>query len=325
MNPFVFIVGCPRSGTTLLQRILDAHPQLTVIHETHWIPKFWQQAAKETPQARVTPELLRKLRKHPKFKCLGIRREELQAWFNSGQPVSYDAFVTAVFDRYGREYGKPFVGDKTPAYARSVDLLHSLWPRARFIHLIRDGRDVCLSAVNWKKPGRLLLRASTWKHDADVTAALWWEWHVRMAQKSGHKLGPKIYYEVRYEAVVNQPTEEGAKLCAFLGLPFEETMLRFHEGRTRTEAGLDPKEAWLPVMPGLRNWPTQMPAQEVERFEAAAGRLLDELGYPRAFPEPSPEAIREAARIRDAFIEDVRSPRRPLPEHLGPVSQRKQG
>jgi hypothetical protein len=319
MNPFVFIVGCPRSGTTLLQRLVDAHPHLAIIHETHWIPKFYQKATQESPETRVTPELLNQLRKHPKFKHLGIPREELQSWLGRAESVKYAAFVTAVFDHFGRKRGKPLVGDKTPAYARSVDVLHALWPRTRFVHLIRDGRDVCLSAVNWREPGRLLLRASTWKGDADITAALWWEWHVRLARQSGQRLGPELYCEVRYEALVNQPAEECLRLCAFLGVPYDADMLRFHEGRTRTEAGLDPKEAWLPVTPGLRDWRTQMPDREVERFEAATGHLLDELGYLRAFPAPSPDAKAEAARVRDVFIEDVRSPRRPLPEHLGPA------
>ena len=322
MNPFVFIVGCPRSGTTLLQRLVDAHPQLAIIHETHWIPKFYRKATEESPEAMVTRELLKQLRKHPKFEHLRIPDEESRSWLGPAESVGFAAFVTAVFDHFGRKHGKPFVGDKTPAYARSVDLLHALWPEARFIHLIRDGRDVCLSAINWRDTGRLLLRASTWKEDADITAALWWEWHVRMARQSGRRLGPELYCEVRYEALVNQPAEECVKLCAFLGVPYDDAMLRFHEGRTRTEVGLDPKEAWLPVTPGLRDWRTQMPADQVQRFEAAAGHLLDELGYPRAFPTPSPNAREEAARVRDVFIEDVRSPRRPLPEHLGPVGPR---
>jgi hypothetical protein len=321
VNPFVFVVGCPRSGTTLLQRILDAHPRLAIIHETHWIPKFYQKAAGQTADAHVTPELLSQLRKHPKFRQQGLKRGDLEAWLGSGAPPSYAAFVTGVFDRYGQARGKPLVGDKTPAYARSVDLLHAQWPLAKFIHLIRDGRDVCLSAVNWRKPGRLLLRASTWATDADITAALWWEWHVRMARQSGRKLGPGLYTEVRYEALVADPAAEGARLCTFLGLPYDDAILRFHEGRTRTEAGLDPKEAWLPVTPGLRDWRTQMPPREVERFEATAGDLLDELGYPRAYPQPSAAADREAARVRDLFIRDVRSPRRPLPDRLGPVGQ----
>ena len=321
MNPFVFIVGCPRSGTTLLQRILDAHPQLAIIHETHWIPKFYHKAARRSPEALVRPGLIRQLLKRPKLAHLGLAREEWQARLESGKAVSFADFVGGIFDRFGQARGKPLVGDKTPAYARSMDLLHEIWPQARFIHLIRDGRDVCLSAMNWKKPGRLLLRASTWHDDADLTAALWWEWHVRMARSSGQRLGPDLYTEVRYEALVDDAAAECVRLCGFLGVPHDGAMLRFHEGRTRTAPGLDPKEAWLPVTPGLRDWRTQMPAPKVERFEAAAGDLLAELGYPRAGKDPSPEIREQAAQVRDRFVQSVRSRRRPLPERLGPIGQ----
>jgi hypothetical protein len=321
MNPFVFIIGCPRSGTTLLQRLVDAHPRLTIIHETHWIPKWYYKARKQTPRGCVNRKLIRYLLQRRKFARLGISRAELEQWIRSGEPVSYADFVGRVFDRYGEARGKPLVGDKTPAYARNVDLLHTLWPKAKFVHLMRDGRDVCLSAINWRKPGRLLRRASSWREDPDITAALWWEWHVRMARLSRKSLSEDLYYEMRYESLVVQPAEECAKLCAFLGLAYDEAMLRFYETRRRNAPGLDAKEAWLPVTPGLRDWRSQMSASQLERFETAAGDLLDELGYSRAFSDPSPEARRQVLRVRDLFINDVRSRRRPMPERLGPINQ----
>jgi hypothetical protein len=81
-------------------------------------------------------------------------------------------------------------------------------------------------------------------------------------------------------------------------------MLRFYEGRIRTEAGLDAKNAWRPITPGLRDWRIQMPAEDVERFEASAGDLLDELGYPRAVHQPGADALEQAARIRELFVRD---------------------
>jgi hypothetical protein len=81
-------------------------------------------------------------------------------------------------------------------------------------------------------------------------------------------------------------------------------MLRFHEGRTRMEGGLDAKNAWLPITPGLRDWRVQMTAAEVERFEAVVGDLLDELGYPRAVPHPQPDVVAYASRIRNQFVRD---------------------
>jgi hypothetical protein len=84
-------------------------------------------------------------------------------------------------------------------------------------------------------------------------------------------------------------------------------MLRFHEGRTRNDPGLDAKDAWLPVTSGLREWRAQLPAEDVERFEAVAGGLLDELSYPCGCAEISREVVRQAARVRNLFTGDARS------------------
>jgi hypothetical protein len=84
-------------------------------------------------------------------------------------------------------------------------------------------------------------------------------------------------------------------------------MLHFHEGRTRNDAGLDAKNAWLPITRGLRDWRTQMPAQEFECFETMAGDLLGELGYQRVVACPSADALERAAAIRDSFLRDTRA------------------
>ncbi len=304
-NPFVFIVGCPRSGTGLLRRIVDAHAQIAITPESHWIPRCFEKRRGLTPEGLVTPKLISHLLEHPRFAHLHIGREELVRLMGTGEPMSYSSFVTAVFDLYGKAQGKALVGDKTPGYVRRLPTLHALWPMARVVHLIRDGRDVCLSMMSWprahqKRPGAF----ATWKDDPVSTTALWWELNVRLGQQAGNLLGPESYYEIRYECLVNHPAEECAALCAFLGLPYDDAMLRFHEGRTRTDPGLDAKAAWLPITPGLRDWRSQMPAEDVERFEAAAGELLNELDYPRAFPRPRPESLESAARIRDLLAQD---------------------
>jgi hypothetical protein len=100
----------------------------------------------------------------------------------------------------------------------------------------------------------------------------------------------------------------------FLGLPNDNAMLRFHEGRTKREPGLTSKRAWLPPVAGLRDWRAQMPAEDVERFEAAAGELLDELGYRRAVPRPSADALELAGELRAAFTDELRSRGRRMPE-----------
>jgi hypothetical protein len=304
-NPFVFIVGCPRSGTTLLQRIVDAHPDLAICPETFWVCYYFKKRVGLTPEGCATPELISRLFEYYKFYRMKLGREELESLCPSGSAVAYADFVAAVFDRHGETRGKPLVGDKTPDYVRNLPTLHSLWPRAKFVHLIRDGRDVCLSAINWKRKAAKLARLfRTWWEDPVVTAALWWEWHVRQGREGGRGLGEDLYCELRYEALVTDTVKECSQLCAFLGLSFHERMLRFHEGQSRPQAGLDAKTAWLPITPGLRDWRSQMPPADIEAFEAAVGDLIDELGYPRAFPRPRPEVRERAERIRAAFVQD---------------------
>jgi hypothetical protein len=316
MNPFVFIVGCPRSGTTLLRRMVDAHPEIAIPRgETHWIAKWFEKRRGITSEGFITPELLRGLLAYEKFARMGIGREDLEALVHRDGPLPYSSFVSGIFDLYGKAQGKRLVGDKTPDYVRSVPTLHALWPKARFVHLIRDGRDVCLSMMGWSRVDRSAGRFATWTVDPVSTLALYWKWNVGLGREAGSSLGPELYHEVRYEALVADPAEECAKLCDFLGVPYDDAMPAFHEGRTRVEPGLDAKRAWLPVTGGLRDWRSQMPAEHVERFEAAASELLDELGYSRAFPNPPPRSERRAAELQASFAREVRSRTRfPLPE-----------
>src|SRR5262249_22960977 len=157
-------------------------------------------------------------------------------------------------------------------------------------------------------------RYSTWAEDPVSTTALWWKRKVGLGRQGGQRLGRDLYWEMRYESLVSQPTDECARLCTFLEVPYDEAMLRFHEGRTKTDPGLDAKRAWLPITPGLRDWKTQMAVQDIERFEAVAGDLLDDLDYPRAVPHPSPDILKRASRIRDLFTQELDSRGEVLPD-----------
>jgi len=309
VNPYVFIVGCARSGTTLLERMVDAHPEIAITHQWHGIPRPFEKRKGMTAEGLVRPKLISHLLKLPWFTSMGLSREGLLKLMGDGQPVHYSDFVTCIFELYGKAQGKALVGDKTPNYVRKMRVLHALWPRARFVHLIRDGRDVCLSVVNWPegasqldKPGSFI----TWADDPVSTIAFWWELNVRLGREAGSWLGPELYHEIRYELLACRPAEQCAALCGFLGLPYDDAMPQYHEDRTKADTEVDAGHPRLPVTTGLRDWRSQMPAEDVERFEAAAGGLLDELGYPRAFPRPRAEKLENASRIRGLLAQDPR-------------------
>src|ERR687893_68076 len=110
-DPYLFIVGSARSGTTLMHRIVDAHPHIAITPEMHWITRQFQ-----SRNALVIPELVSELTGHKRFAQFGIPREEFEGLLGSGEAIPFPAFLGRVFDLYGKINDKPLVGNKTPAY-----------------------------------------------------------------------------------------------------------------------------------------------------------------------------------------------------------------
>jgi hypothetical protein len=285
--------------------MVNAHHQIAITPETHWIARYFEGRQGLTPQGFVTPQLTTLLIKHRRFPELGIEREALERLTTGIEPARYADFVGSIFDLYGSRQRKALVGDKTPRYVREISTLHALWPSAKFVHIIRDGRDVGLSILNWERAERAAGRFTSWAEDPVSTTAFFWAWNISLGRGSSTLLGPSLSYEIRYESLVKDPGRVCAGLCRFLGVPYDDAMIRYYEGRTLAEPGLDAKTAWLPPTAGLRDWRSQMSAADVERFEAVAGDLLDELGYPRACPNPSASLVEHAARIRAQCRQDL--------------------
>jgi hypothetical protein len=174
--------------------------------------------------------------------------------------------VRAVFAAYGAVYGKPRYADKTPHYVSHLPLLTERFAEARFVHVVRDGRDVALSLLE-----------VPWGPDDLEGAAQHWRRRVLEGRAAG--LGYERYRELRYEALVADPERELRALAAWLELPYDPAMLdparrpaavpyREHHGRLA-----------LAPTPGLRDWRREMSQADAARFEAVAGDALAELGY----------------------------------------------
>jgi hypothetical protein len=259
--------------------MLDAHPDLAVANDTHFITRAAKRELRHDANPLLDDALVERVLSYHRFHRMGLeRRDALRA---ARGAKTYADFVSRLYDLRARQAGKTLSGEKTPDYCRKMPLLHRLFPFARFLHIIRDGRDVALSTLDWasgnKGPGRWDL----WPKDAVGACALWWRWQVGSGNYDGARLGPSVYREVRYEDLVGQPETELAAICDFLGLPFDERMPRFHEGKTRDAPGRSAKSAWLGPVAGLRDWREQMCAADAAVFDAIAGDLLDSTGYGR--------------------------------------------
>jgi hypothetical protein len=314
LNPYVFLVGAARSGTTLLQRMLDAHSQLAVVNETYWLPRrFWERAGL-TEAGIVTEALLPKLLDSPKFSRMEVSEQDLRRLLSEEQPVRYERFVARIFDLYAARQGKPLAGDKTPGYVRRMRRIHELWPRARFVHIVRDPRDVCLSMLDWRSGERTAGRYGTWEADPVLSSALYWRMSVGVGREAGEVLGPHLYHEVRYENLVDHADRELERICEFLSLPYTDAMTRYHEGKTRPQKpGRSSKAQWLPATAGLRDWRTQLRASDVELIEAAAGELQTSLGY-QSQHERFTQATRErVSAVKATFTQGALAIDRTLP------------
>lgn len=294
-NPYLFVVGCPRSGTTLLQRMLDHHPQLAVANDTHFIPRAIDGVTGEGDPP-LTSGLVEAVLGYRRFPRLGLA--EATAREAATGVATYGEFVSALYTAYARARGKPLAGEKTPDYVKSLARLHALLPWVRSVHIVRDGRDVALSTLEWarsdKGPGRYTL----WEEEPVAVCSLWWRRMVTTGRRDGAALGPARYREVRYEDLVARPGEVLRDLVAFLDLPDAVEMANYHEGKTRLDPGLSAKKAWLPPTPGLRDWRTQMRERDVAVFEAISGDLLSTLGYERSVPRIPPAIAAVADRCR---------------------------
>ena len=281
--PAPFVVGVARSGTTLLRLMLDAHPELAIPPETHFAPrlaKAW--AAGPDPTAAA----LDVLRRHPSSVDLKLDVDALAGVLAERPPGSAGDVLRAVYRAYAALQGKPRWGDKTPPYVRFMPMLAELLPEARFVHIIRDGRDVAMS-----------LRGKWFGPDAVDDLAWWWRRHIERARRVAG--GLPGYLEVRYEALVRDPEVELRRVGAFVELAWSPAMLDYHRrARGRLEEihhdivdhrgelitaerrlGIHLSTTRPPDPSRIGAWRAEMPASDQRRFVAIAGHMLEELGY----------------------------------------------
>lgn len=286
--PFLFVVGCPRSGTTLLQRMLDNHPQLTIANDTHFILRAAKRILRRDPRPLLTPELVTAVQSYRRFYRMGLDDGDVKVAAEHCQ--TYAEFVSRLYTLRGKKNRKNLSGEKTPDNCRNMPLLHGLFPEARFVHIIRDGRNTALSALNWANENKGPGKWSLWKEDSLATCALWWRWQAGRGARDGYALGDRYYHRVKYEDLVAGPETSLKAIAGFLGIPYSDDMVNYHEGKTRHEPGLSAKSAWLPPVKNLRDWRTDLSPEDIEVFQGIAGDLLRENGYSCKDTQPSAAA-----------------------------------
>jgi hypothetical protein len=311
-TPVFFVTGLGKSGTRWLTRILDSHPEVLCRGEGRFFSAGWMRADLDPANETALPSSLYYALTHSEHLRLWIERS---VWSRDGDPdehidalmrLATEYFLTAELSKTG----KSLVGDKSPLldewFMREVS---AVYPGARVIHIIRDGRDRTVSSMHrgWRRasqgylhrlsPEELARGKAVREGRRETTGAFTEEWlrqaarHWRLLVGQAIEDGPALfgdrYAEVRYEDLLVRPNEEVERLLGFLGVDTDETLVehcvrsasfeKLSMGRERGEE--DPSSFYRKGVAG--DWKNHFTGEDRRIFKEEAGELLIRLGYER--------------------------------------------
>ncbi|MEX1344042.1 MAG: sulfotransferase [Candidatus Limnocylindrales bacterium] len=315
----VFVVGGPRSGTTLLSAMLAAHPSFDCGPETHFLSRWSRLAQGERervldpadwPERATAYVCSLSLGKKPIHPVFGLRREEIRAWM-AVRPPSLATMLESLTAQRAMRNGAPRWVEKTPRHLEVPELIVATWPNARILRIVRDPRDaaVSLTKVPFGTPS-LLTNLSVLARMNEAAADFY--------RTSSAAL------TVRYEDLVAVPERELRRICEFIDVDYEPVMLDDRSGATGVAAA---HEWWKGDATGPLDrsrsgrWADEMPPAVQHYAALNLGPMLEEHGYGEAVPPkrqlavvPAGDAIN--ARYDDVLLELARADvaiRRPVP------------
>ncbi|GIV76494.1 MAG: hypothetical protein KatS3mg050_0888 [Litorilinea sp.] len=312
-QPPIFVVGVPRSGTTLLAAMLAAHSRLSCGPETHFFRRL------QEVDARALLEDPRWPQEAARFICdishstyaadaasstsdgrtrlidkYGLEEAAI-ADFLQGQPPSLAAMLASVTEQYMHRQGKVRWAEKTPDHLALVHLIRRLFPASPIVRIVRDPRDVAISLGRVPWGAQTLLEALFfWRRLDDASSAFF--------------VADPNSYTLRYEDLITEPRQELQKLCRFLGEPYEEGMLDTSRTGRRINARQVPwKDKVSQPIDSSRVglWRGALTPAENRLAEAILGDRLARYGYPQEvhfnrLGELFPDEV-AAGRFQDAF------------------------
>ncbi len=305
----VFVGGCPRSGTTLLRAMLDAHPHLAIPGETRILVDGFRSRARwgdlEDPGNRRRVALWVAGRKVARARRLTDDVDELVERM-AAAPPTIGSVLGAGFQLYAEQHGKARWGDKRPSLALNLDAVFAMFPDAQYVHLVRDPRAVVASI-------RRVGRRHGWGGRGLAGGADKWERTQRAAERWRRRLRADQFHELRYEDLVADPAAELTRLVAYLELDPAglDAMLHHHETTEVRSAELHRLVSQPVTTEAVRGWEQALKPREVAFVEHVLGDRMARYGYaPVAAGRPVPRKLAERHRKRRRHMRVVAAKRR---------------
>ncbi|HEX6034807.1 MAG TPA: sulfotransferase [Anaerolineales bacterium] len=284
---YIFIVGLSRSGTTLMRNILNQSEWIAISRENHFLGHLVG-AEGMRQKFRKFGDLSNNENVHKLVDHLYSGGSERSSWFRRASSHwrwitrrvdrqdftqklletdrSERAFFILLMQLFAEKKGKPIMGEKTPAHFRYVETLLNWFPEAKIIHMMRDPRGIFVS--EWRRrqkeaqsfPYQQLKRLPIlMKLVILLQTTITWREGARRCQENQKKY-PLNYYTQRFEDLVSEPERQVQEMCAFIGVPFQPSMLEqtvvslgFQEKQTGFDAGA--ADRWKKhITPGIETW-----------------------------------------------------------------------
>ena len=274
----IFIVGAPRSGTSLLREILNRHPRIGICDETYffyyiyWRRNKFGDLGNIDNRIRLVDTYLKLERINRLFTDTNQLREKLIA-----RAEDYPSFFISLLSHYASEKKKIRCGEKTPQHARHVETLCQMYPQSLILHIVRDPRAVVesLSRMPWASKN-LVANSRDWRR-LNFAA-------FKVSQLPNYLL-------VYYEQLVKDPVSQTERICEFLGEPFFPQMLVGEENGQRESTAAE--EWWFQRSKRgisedkVNSWKDVLSQSQIQIIEWIAQPMMKQFGYERTTQEPA--------------------------------------
>ena len=281
MRPPIFILGNPRSGTTLLRLMLNNHKNIVVPPECGFAIWLYEKYKNRPCTDLSIQSFVKDLSNTRKIETWNLDFNKLSEKLLSEKPNSYSDMVARVYEFYGWSSKKSFLrwGDKNNFYIQSIPIIKKMFPSALLVHIIRDGRDV---ACSYKKLNKSNIESRYAPHLPDQINDIASEWTANIVKirSSFDEVGWEDVYEIRYEDLTAEPVFELKKLCYFLDEPYDEEMeLYFLKNQTEQQEPVEflqwkAKTVEKPTTSEVGKYKIELTESEIGAFENIGAPLL---------------------------------------------------
>lgn len=282
----VFILGNPRSGTSLLRIMLNSHREIASPPESGfmhwWYSKYKHWNTEDVSDPEKVKEFVNDVLSSKKIETWALDRQEIIAQIGQLEPSTYSELVILVYLVWARSNGKTpsTVIDKNNYYIHHLEDLIRIWPDARFLFVIRDGRDVACSYKELKNLQSLSPYRPALPTEIEEIAREWLVNNTRIWDFL-NVLSHDRWIMIRYESLIRCSEEQLRRITSFLNISYLPEMLEYYMKNDEPVSTLDWKRKTLekPDCENIGKYKTHLSQQEIEIFNTVAHEMLERGEY----------------------------------------------